>query len=450
MEGFGEHYGVSSLHPLGLLAVVVLGVAAILLPRRYAVAPMLIMACFIAPAQRLVIMGADFDLLRILVLFAWIRLFLRGEFEGFVWNRLDSLFTGWMVSGALIYTLAYGSTSALINRCGWMFDGLGMYFFFRCVLRDWRDFEFLVRVIIVISFPVAVAFLIERATGRNMFAIFGGVREITWVREGRLRCQGAYAHAILAGCFWVGLMPWMVVTGFMRRQWLAWAGVGSAMVVIITCSSSTPLMALIFMLLGLSLYAARSYIQLIRWGFFLLLFLLHFLMEKPIWHLIARVNVVGGSTGWHRFKIMDATIENFSKWWLFGEPNPMSWGVWEMRDITNQYILEALRGGLLTLICFVGMIVVAFRMVGRALASCGDKTPEHVFVWSIGTALFVHVSIFFSVSYFGQIIMLWYLTLAMIGSLPGITGSQPQPVAVASSAPVAPPTPLFRGARGGR
>jgi hypothetical protein len=119
---------------------------------------------------------------------------------------------------------------------------------------------------------------------------------------------------------------------------------------------------------------------------------------------------------------MDATINNFSKWWLLGEMNPMSWGVWEMRDITSQYILEALRGGLLSLVCFIVMIGVGFGIVGKALRACEGLALQRVLVWSIGTSLFVHVCIFFAVSYFGQIIMLWYLTLAMIGSLPTVTG----------------------------
>ena len=38
-------------------------------------------------------------------------------------------------------------------------------------------------------------------------AAMGGVPEITVVREGRLRCQGAFAHPILAGCFWAEQLP---------------------------------------------------------------------------------------------------------------------------------------------------------------------------------------------------------------------------------------------------
>ncbi|MEQ1831111.1 MAG: hypothetical protein ABL921_34515 [Pirellula sp.] len=422
----------TTIHPVGLIATLLLGSFLVVGPRRYAIVPMLLMACLIPTAQRLMLMGADFTLLRILVLFAWFRLLIRNEFHGFVWNRLDSLVVAWSVSGTIIYTASYGTQSALVYRCGVMFDTVGMYFFFRCILREWADFEFLIRAFILTSFPVAMAFIVERATGRNIFAVFGGVAPITWVRDGKLRCQGAYSHPILAGCFWVIPIPWIISEVAAGRKYLGVAGVGAALVVVLNCASSTPLLGVGFMILGMLLYFVRAHLRALRWSFLLLLVLLHLSMQKPVWHLLARVDLVGGSTGWHRYKIMDAAINNFSEWWLLGETNPMSWGVWQMRDITNQYIIEALRGGLLTLVCFIAMISVAFGLVGSSLRSCEGLSSRRVLVWSTGAALFSHVCIFFSVSYFGQIEMLWYLTLGMIGSLPGMSyGSSPMPTSSA-------------------
>ncbi|MBX3177321.1 MAG: hypothetical protein KF886_08180 [Candidatus Hydrogenedentes bacterium] len=414
--GIREWHNQTTLHPLGLTATLVLALLILTLPRRFAVLPMILLGCFIPVAQRIVIMGNDFTLLRILVLFAWVRLLARNEYSEFRWNSLDLMVVSWKLSGTIIHTLAYGTLSAFINRCGWVFDGIGMYFFFRCVCRSREDIMFLARSFMLVSVPVAIAFLVERSSGRNMFSVFGGVPEITVVRDGKLRCQGAFSHAILAGCYWVLTMPWMIGAMTRGRTLLGIAGLLSGLIVVGSCASSTPVLALGFMAIGMTLYFVREQVRAIRWTFFLVLCVLHLIMEKPIWHLIARVNVVGGSTGFHRYKIMDATIENFPKWWLLGETNPMSWGVWEMRDVTNQYILEGLRGGLVTLLLFIGVIVAAFRLVGRALATEKDS----VVIWSLGATLFVHASIFFSISYFGQLMMLWYLTLALIGSLPDI------------------------------
>ncbi len=420
MDGFADYYGQTRLHPIGLIAVLTLGVGVVLLPRRFAISPLILMASFIPSAQRLVISGLDFDLMRILVLFAWARLLLRNELKGFIWNRLDSLMVAWMVSGTLVYTLQQGTSNGFINRCGWMFVGLGMYLFFRCVLRNWEDFERLVMAFIVVSIPVAVAIAIEWTTGRNAFSIFGGVPEITQVREGRLRCQGAFTHAILAGCFWASVMPWIAAFLVDRRRWFAVVGLLASLFIVVASSSSTPVMAVIFGAAGMAFYPLRSHLRPIRYGFFAILVVLHFIMKGPVWSLIARISAVAGSTGWHRYSIMDATVHNFSKWWLLGEPDPMSWGVWEMRDITNQYVLEGLRGGLLTLVLFIAGISTAFTMVGKALRQVETQPQERLLVFTVGVSLFIHVWSYFGVSYFGQILMLWYLTMAIIGSLPGI------------------------------
>ena len=45
---------------------------------------------------------------------------------------------------------------------------------------------------------------------------------------------------------------------------------------------------------------------------------LHFVMNHGIWHLIARIDLVGGSTGYHRFHLIDKAIAHFGERWLVG------------------------------------------------------------------------------------------------------------------------------------
>jgi hypothetical protein len=415
-----DYYNHTLLHPVGLIAVLSLGILLVLLPRSNAIAPMIVLACLIPSAQRLVLLGADFTLLRILILFGWMRLLLRSEYKNLIWNRLDTLVVLWMLSTASMLILRVQDSSVFINQIGWLLDGLGMYFLFRCLLRGWDDLDRVCLVFVMVSFPVGIAFCFERFTGHNLFSVFGGVELITAARDGKLRCQGPYSHPILAGCFWASVTPWMLVTFQRGRKWLASAGVIAAIVIVINCASSTPLLGLCFSALGFFLYFVRQRVRLIRWAFFLSLIFLHLIMNKPVWHLLSRVNVVGGSTGWHRYMIMDATINNFSKWWLMGDSNPMSWGVWEMRDVTNQYIVTAVNGGLLSLVLFVAALTAAFSMVGKALTRLDTLSLRGFTVWCVGVSLFVHVCTFFAVTYFGQIIMLTYLTLALCGSLQGM------------------------------
>lgn len=427
MNGFGDYYGESSLHPVGFLSIVVLGITLLLVPRQYAVWPMIIMGCFIPSAQRVVLAGADFTLLRILVVFGWTRLLVRNEFRNLRWNSMDSLVVSWMLVETAIFTVQYGTSAAIINRCGWLFEGLGMYFIFRCVLREWSDLSRVTQAFVLVSIPVAIGFVVEWSTGRNIFAVFGGVRAVTWIREGRLRCQGAFAHPILAGCFWASVMPLMFAYIALGKRWVASAGLVSSLIVIVACASSTPILALGFVAVGMAMYPLRRYLSFVLWGTVASLVVLHFAMEKPVWHLLARVSAVGGSTGWHRYKILDTTILHFTDWALLGESNPMRWGVWNMRDITNQYILEALRGGVITLILFVAMLTTGFRLVGKTMERLEGNPQQTLFAWCVGVGLFVHAGAFFGVSYFGQINMLIYLNLAMIGSMYAMVSRIPTP-----------------------
>lgn len=408
----------TTLHPLGMVAVVVLGIIMLFVPRKYAVVPMLVMACFVSSAQRLVVMGLDFNLLRILVLFGWIRVLMHAETKGFVWKSLDIVLLLWAFSSTIAYTLLYGDMTAFINRLGFMFDAIGMYFLFRILVRDWNDVLTVMRAVAIISVPVAIAFMIEKSTGRNMFAIFGGVREITWIRDGKLRCQGAFSHPILAGCFWASMLPMVAACYFSSANWKSGSivGLGACGLIVFACASSTPMMAVGVACFGTSMWFLRHWMKWIVAGVLVVLTAMHLLMEAPVWHLISRIDLVGGSTGWHRYHLIDQAVNRIGEWWLLGTTSTAHWGG-GLYDVTNQFVLEAVRGGLATLSLFVLTLVIAFSNVGKIWRSVPNDKAKMMLGWSLGVALFVHCVIFLAVSYFGQINLIWYLLLAIIGSL---------------------------------
>lgn len=412
--------GQTTVHPVGLLAVVILGLCVLTLPRRWAGIPVFVMACFIPSAQRIVVAGLDFDFLRIMVLFGAIRLLLRREYFRFMWQPLDSAILIWTVSSIVFNVLQHGSFAALVNRLGFAFDSIGMYFLFRCLVRSWDDLDAIVWGMLLISIPVATLLVVENRTGRNMFSVFGGVPAITAVREGRLRCQGAFSHPILAGCFWASLMPLLASLWWRSQKDRIWAIVGLATtsIIVICCASSTPVFGVAAALVGGLFFVLRRHMRAIRWTVLLTLIGLHLIMHAPVWHLICRVSAVGGSTGYHRFRLIDQTIKNFQDWGLYGcsGATVASWGIWK-GDVTNQYILEGVSGGVVTMMLFCGVIAVAFRGVGRMWRSQTHQPYRLVQAWSLGVSLFAHCTMFIGVSYFGQIIVVWYLLLAAIGSM---------------------------------
>ena len=69
----------TTVHPLGLALVMILGMATLCVNRRYVLLPLFIMACVVTPVQRVVVFGLDFNFLRLMVVFGWLRLVLRNE-----------------------------------------------------------------------------------------------------------------------------------------------------------------------------------------------------------------------------------------------------------------------------------------------------------------------------------------------------------------------------------
>lgn len=417
----------TTFHPLGLTLLIVMALTTIAAPRRYAVIPFFLMMCVVA-RQRLVIATVDFDFLRLMVVAGWLRITLRGELAGLRWKRIDTVYVLWAIAGFTAFTTLYKTGPAATLAAGTAFDAIGGYLLFRCLVRGWDDVLTLLRGMAVLAVPIAVFFFLEKTTGRNHFSVFGGVPEITVEREGRLRCQGAFVHPILAGAFWAALIPLFAALWYAsaRDRLFAVTGGVSALVIVYASASSTPIIGVAAGLFGLAMYALRAYMKPILWSVAGLAVFLHFAMNKPIWHLISRIDIVGGSTGYHRYRLLDAFFKNTSEWFLFGTKSTAHWGHW-LHDITNQYILQGVRGGFFTMALFLAVTVLAYRGLGRLGRRFPDRSRPQRVAWCLGASLFAHMVMFIAVSYFGQITMLWCLTLAIIGSMTPLPAARRAP-----------------------
>lgn len=424
--GLRDWHNQTTIHPIGLAVVLVLAAAMLQLPRRHAVVPLLLMACFVPVSQRLVVAGLDFHFVRLLVLAGWMRILLRRELAQFRWKPLDGLVLLWIGTSCMVFSLHTLSLDACINRLGHAFDGIGIYVLVRLFVRDARDVQTVARSLAMIAVPVAMAFMVERMTGRNFFSILGGVPDYTIEREGKLRCQGAFAHPILAGSFWATAAPLLCMLLLQPRgrdRWLAMAGFASAVTVILLCASSTPIGALGVALGTMAAFLARAYLAWFKWIIAIAVVGLQLAMIQPIWHLLARVSFVPGSTSYYRFKLFDEFIAHVDEWWLSGARNLEHWWGYANGDITNQYVLEGVHGGLIGLGLFVLLIATALRAAGLRCRVDRARVQHCIVPWSLGCSLHTHCAVFWGVSYFGQIEMAWYLTLGMIASLSTAPGT---------------------------
>jgi hypothetical protein len=160
-------------------------------------------------------------------------------------------------------------------------------------------------------------------------------------------------------------------------------------------------------------------------------------MKAPAYYLLARIDITGSSTSWHRAELINAALQHFSEWALIGTDYTRHWmayGVpWSANhiDITNYYITMGVYGGLALMLLFIAVIWKAFSYVGQHTpheipVTQGKHLPHgknssagaspNFLMWVLGSSLFAHAATLMSVSYFDQSVLFLYLTLAAIGA----------------------------------
>jgi hypothetical protein len=413
---------VTTVNPIGLVMLLALGFWMVTAKKEWALVPMIVLACFIPPGQRLVVASLDFNFLRLMVIFGCTRIILRNEHLSYKPHPADRLMIAWAAVKTVLYTVQMKTPSAFVYMLGSSFEVLGFYFIARLLLGSLDDVRNMIKTIAIVSFPIAFFFFFEKQTGRNVFSVFGGVSAFTEIREGRLRAQGAFAHPILAGSFFASLLPMIIamVRKEKKFQPLMIACMVPIAVIIFGCASSTPLIGVMLAFAGMAFFPLRFNmrpIQLLALAGYATISLT---MKMPPWHLISRIDLAGGSTGYYRYMLIDMAVRHFKEWYLIGGVESIrTWRAGDMvyNDVVNQYILEGLFGGITAIILFLAVIVACFAGIGRLVKSRRLSGDDERLVWALGTSLFTHAFMFLVVSYFGQIVMLWNLLLAIIISM---------------------------------
>jgi hypothetical protein len=381
------------------------------LPRRWLLFPFVMAACIVPPDQRIYIFDLDFTTLRFCIFFAVLRLFLYDEVRPIKWNTFDKLFFSWVVVGAAVYVVQWHNMRAAIYKSGILYDSIGLYWIFRMSIRSWDDIHRVVKWFAIFAVISAPLIIYERITHRNLFALLGHVEGE--FHAGRFRCEGPFPHFIMMGLFWASIVPLFAAyfAAWRSKPLYALAAV-SALICVLLSASSTPYLALAATAFFAALWKYRRYGRLIVLGIGASIFALHVVMNNPVWHLVCRINVFSGSTGWHRFLLFDRFVTNIGEWFLIGCHGVEHWGVYK-GDITNQYVLEGVRGGALTLALFIILIVQAVRI--PAICSMASRNREtRILYWGVCVSILGHCVSFWGVSYFGQIMMLLYFTLAIV------------------------------------
>lgn len=397
------------------IAVLVLAIILILtLPRKYAFVPFLLAGLLVPQSVALVVLGLHFNASRLLLLAGLARLLFRGERYPDTLNSLDKVFLYYAFVESIAYVLVWWQVGAVVNRAGFLFSTIGTYIFLRSLIRCKEDVVRVIKVFAIAVVLIAPLMWYEHISQHNSFSLIGAP-ELSNFRNNRVRAQGPFAHAIIAGTFGVVLVPLFIGLWWNRpRAWLlAAAGIASSAVMMISSSSSTPVMALPAGILALSMWPLRKKMRMVRRGIVAMLICVQLVMKAPIWFLIDRVSGVLGGSGWHRAMLIDNFVRHFFDWFLIGTQDNPNWG-WSMWDVDSAFVGAGLGGGLLGFILFLAIFVYGYRMIGSARSAAEESRRDARFIWAIGSALFANSIAFFGIVYFDQSIIAWYALLVMI------------------------------------
>lgn len=392
-----------------------------MLPRRWAPLPFLLGVCYITRYQRVDLGSFTFTILRILIAVGFMRVLFRGErLEGRM-NGLDKLMLMWASWMLISSGFHKAPSAALIYRLGLVYDACGVYFLLRIFFRTLDDVRHLCRLTAIVLLPVAIEMLYEKLTFHNLFSAFGGPATPA-IREGHIRARGPFDHAILAGTIGAVTLPIMIGLWQQYRK-VAILGTISCMTMIVTSASSGPILSAMAGIGALYMWHFQHQLRVVRWLGVIGYIALDFIMKDPAYYIVARIDLAGGSTGWHRARLIESSIEHLSEWWLAGTdytrhwmPSGVSWSP-EHTDITNHYLQQGVVGGLPLIILFIAILVIGFSVVGRMQQQVPVLPVQSRFmIWALGASLFAHAVTFSSVSYFDQSFLFIYLTLAAIAS----------------------------------
>jgi hypothetical protein len=414
---FGGGAAETLLTPLVAVWMLIAIVLILAFPRKTAIAPFLLAVFTIPVGQVVVLGGLHFTVLRILILAALARVATsRGSSSGGKlpggFNTIDRMVLLWTVSAVVIYSLQWMDMQALIHNFGDFLDALGGYLVVRFLIPDREAIVRTIKVLAAICVIQGACMINEQITHVNVFGYLGGPLWVT-IRDGVVR-SGGVIGALGAGVFAGVLIPLFLWLWAERKsRMLAFAGVVGATAMAITSHSSTSWMALGGSLLGLGFWPLRKRMRLIRWGLVITLVTLHLVMKAPVWALIARIDLTGSSSGDHRYHLVDNCIRHFSDWWLLGYSNYKEWG-WGMWDTCNQFVDVALKGGLVTLACYIAIFKWSFGAIGKARKQVNGDRAEEWLLWCLGADLFANVVASFGINYMAQMQMSLFPLLACI------------------------------------
>jgi hypothetical protein len=406
----------------GLVFTLLVSALMLRLPRNWAPLPFLLAAAFITKFQQLEIGPMHLPVMRVLIAVGLLRAMMNRERISGGMNSLDRIVRLWAIWD--ICSIAFHAPEVLVFRLGILYDIVGLYYLFRVFIRGIEDIRTVFKMVCILLVPLAAMMVVEKLSGSNPLSLIGFGADSVMTTNGHFRAEGPFATPILAGVVGAVCLP-MALCFWRENRRLALTGIAATLAIVYASGSSSPIITTVATLAALGLWMIRSQMRTIRWLAVLVIVALSFIMNDPVYFLMARIDITGGSTGYFRAQLIQSAINHFSEWWFAGTDHTRHWMASGIAadpnhtDMTNYYIQMGVWGGLLLMLLFMWLLVAAFIRISKALrANQGAPLSSQFVIWALGAILFGHWTTFWSISYFDQTIVFLCLILACIGSLP--------------------------------
>jgi hypothetical protein len=420
-----------------LLVAIIGSVAALLLRPPYALAGYIAALLWFPDYLRVSIGTIDMSVGRIIVAILLLRCLLNENISRkFVWSSLDTWVSAAIGGIVVVYCISCGfSGDAVENRCGMIMDTFFAYISARLIITDKEGLISFIKVTGMFLVPLAVYGLVEAATGWQPFfqlvkyrqwrVVEGNDIVSTQARWGFTRAIGPFSHPILFGdCFAMFLpLVWALRHRYEARGKLFYLIPAAIIIGALSSMSSGSWGALVVVVFCLAMEKYKRWTKHIIGLIIALCFFTVILSNRPLHRVILSYLNFGKGDWWQRARLIDAAIDNFGQWWLFGygSKDP-GWGSLEggyfwghFTDVNNEFIFYGVQGGAIAMICLCWVFVTAFKGLVVASRRTTDAELKSLY-WSMGCFLVGVIAAWQGVSFFGQSIALFYSLLGVIGS----------------------------------
>jgi len=347
--------------------------------------------------------------------------------NNFKWCALDTWVTIYISAGIMIMGLTRPLRLVVENRGGALMDSWFAYLVARLCLSNRAAIITAVKWVGIALVPLALLGVFEMLhisqpySGLERYCPWLAEERTTEIRYGLARSKVSFGHPIMFGTSFALLLPAIYWLRHQRGFWrtLAYVLSGVAAIGALSSISSAPWMTLILVIFCLAMERYKKLVKpILIWCAFSCIFIA-VASNRPFYHVVVSyANPVGGAT-WHRAKMVDCAIRDFDKWYLVGfRGQDPGWGRdvgMGHTDLTNEYIMAGVRYGMLGVIAFSGMLVVALQGLIRLYNSSGESVARS-WIWALGSTLVAMMITFMGVSIFTQTGTLFYCFLGMVGS----------------------------------